>query len=196
MSYKKLDIRNLTMIGMLSAISFILMFLQFSISFVPEFIKMDISDLPALIGSFSLGPVSGVFICLIKNLLHLTVTKTGGVGEISNLILGICFVVPAGFIYKKKKNKTGAFIGSVIGAVVMAVASVISNYFIVYPFYSMLMPMETIIKSYQILYPKIDNLWEALVFCNMPFTFMKGMLSVGITFLIYKHISPIIKGHR
>ncbi|RDU23598.1 ECF transporter S component [Anaerosacchariphilus polymeriproducens] len=196
MSYKRLDIRKITMIGMLSAISFILMYMQFSISFVPEYIKMDISDLPALVGSFSLGPVSGVFICLIKNLLHLMVTKSGGIGELSNLILGICFVVPAGFIYKKKKNRKWAFIGAVIGAVAMAAASILSNYFIVYPFYSMLMPMETIIKSYQILYPKIDNLWEALIFINMPFTFVKGMLSVGITFLIYKHISPVIKGQH
>ena len=82
--------RALVMTAMLSAIAFILMFINFSVPFMPSFIKLDISELPALIGSFSLGPVYGVVICLVKNLLNLTQTSTGGVGELSNFLLGRC----------------------------------------------------------------------------------------------------------
>ena len=75
-------IRYMTVTAMLSAVAFILMFLDFSVPFMPEFIKMDLSELPALIGSFAMGPACGVMICLIKNLLHLLITTTGGVGEL------------------------------------------------------------------------------------------------------------------
>ena len=79
---KPVNIRYITVTAMLSAVAFILMFLDFSVPFMPAFIKMDLSELPALIGSFAMGPLCGVIICLIKNLLHLMITSTGGVGEL------------------------------------------------------------------------------------------------------------------
>lgn len=190
-----INIRYITVTAMLSAVGFILMFLEFSVPFVPSFIKMDLSELPALIGSFAMGPLCGVMVCLIKNLFHLLITTTGGVGEFSNFILGVAFVLPAGVIYKRKKCRKSALIGSVTGAVFMAVLSVASNYFIVYPFYSMLMPMDVIISMYQAILPSVDGLLECLVVFNMPFTFVKGIFSVIITFITYKHISPILKGN-
>lgn len=186
--------RKITMIGMLSAIAFLLMYLDFSVPFMPSFIKMDISELPALIGSFAMGPVEGIIICLVKNLLHLMKTSTGGVGELSNFILGAAFTGVAGFFYKKMKTKKGALIGSLIGALAMAVISIVTNYYIVYPIYTNFMPMEAIIGAYQAILPSADSLLKCLIIFNMPFTFVKGMLSVLITFLIYKRISPIIKG--
>lgn len=194
MTQKRFSPRNIAMIGMLSAASFILMFLEFSIPIMPSFIKLDISELPALLGAFAMGPVEGVIICLIKNLIHLVRTSTGGVGELSNFLLGAVFVFVAGIIYKLKKNRTGAIIGSLVGALAMAVFSVFSNYYLVYPFYTNFMPMETIIGAYQAINPNVNGLLECLIVFNMPFTFCKGMLDVLITFLIYKRISPIIKG--
>lgn len=188
------NIRYLTVTAMLSAVAFILMFLDFSVPFMPAFIEMDISELPALIGAFSFGPVCGVIVCLVKNLMHLLITTTGGVGEISNFILGAVFVFPAGWIYKRKKTRKRAFFGSLAGAVFMALVSIISNYFIVYPFYAMIMPMEEIVGMYQAIVPGVNGLLECLIVFNMPFTFFKGMLSVGIAFFIYKHISPVLKG--
>ena len=186
--------RKITVTGMLSAIAFILMYLDFSVPFMPSFIKMDISELPARIGSFALGPVSGVVICLIKNLLHLMKTSTGGVGELSNFFLGASFVFTAGIIYKKINSKKGALIGSLLGSLCMALFSIVTNYYIVYPIYTNFMPMEAIIGAYQAILPSADSLLKCLIIFNMPFTFIKGMLSVLITFLIYKRISPILKG--
>ena len=105
----KIGVRYLTVTAMLSAVAYVLMFIDFPIPFlIPSFIQMDISELPALIGTFSMGPMCGVLICLVKNLLHLFITSTGGVGELSNFLLGVVFVLPAGYIYKKKKNKKSA----------------------------------------------------------------------------------------
>lgn len=189
------NVRYMTVTAMLSAVAFALMFFEFSIPFlVPSFIQMDLSELPALIGAFAMGPWYGVIICLIKNLIHLLITTTGGVGELSNFILGAAFVLPAGLIYQRKKTKKNAVIGSVLGAAFMALLSVASNYFIVYPVYTAFLPMDTILAMYQEILPSADTLLKCLVIFNMPFTFVKGVLSVIITLLIYKHISPIIKG--
>ena len=179
--------RKMVMTAMLAAVASVLMFFSFNVPLMPSFIKMDLSELPALIAAFTMGPVSGMVVCLVKNLVNLFFTTTGGVGELSNFLLGCCFVVPAGFIYSRKKSRSGALIGSLAGAAAMAVVSVFTNYFVVYPIYTAFLPMEAIMG--------MDNLFEALVVFNMPFTFIKGMVSVVITFLIYKKISPIIKGY-
>ncbi|MEG0806540.1 MAG: ECF transporter S component [Lachnospiraceae bacterium] len=194
LSSKSPNVRKMTMIAMLSAVAFILMFLEISVPLMPGFIKMDFSELPALIGAFSMGPACGGIIVIIKNLLHLLVTNTGGVGELSNCLLGLCFVIPAGILYARKKTRKRALAGSVIGAVLMAVLSVPLNFFLVYPIYTAFMPMEAILGLYQAILPSADSLWKCLVIFNMPFTFLKGMIGVLITFFIYKHISPIIKG--
>lgn len=197
---KPINVRYMTMTAMLSAVAVVLMFLDFSVPLMPTFIKFDLSELPALIGSFAMGPVSGMVICLIKNLIHLTITSTGGVGELSNFILGAVFVVPAGILYQRRKNRKSALIGSLLGAVLMAGIGVISNYFLVYPIYYNMMPQETIINAYrtaaQLLPWEIgwDTMLPYLIAFNMPFTLFKGLVNVLITFLVYKHISPIIKG--
>lgn len=187
-------IRYMTVTAMLSAVAFILMFLDFSVPFMPEFIKMDLSELPALIGSFAMGPACGVMICLIKNLLHLLITTTGGVGELSNFILGVAFVLPAGLIYRYKKSRKNALLGSLLGAVVMGAISVVSNYFLVYPVYYNFLPEDMVLSAYQVILPSMQNILQCLICFNMPFTIVKGLFSVLITFLIYKQISPILKG--
>ena len=111
-------------VAVLSAIAYILMFMEFSVPIMPGFIKMDLSDLPALIGTFAVGPAGGVLIALIKNLLHLTVTSTAGVGELSNFILNAVFILPAGILYRRRKTRKSACLGAVLGAALMAVVSV------------------------------------------------------------------------
>ena len=187
-------VRRMAVIAMMGAVSAVLMFFSFNVPFMPGFIKLDFSELPALIATFSLGPSAGAMVCLIKNLVNLPFSTTGGVGELSNFLLGVFFVVPAGLLYLKKKSRKHALLGSFLGAMIMAALSTITNYYIVYPVYSNFMPMNSIIQAYQIINPNVTDLWDCLLWFNMPFTFLKGMCSVLITFLIYKHLSPIIKG--
>ena len=194
---KRVNVRYLTVTAMLTAIAYILMFFDFSVPFImPEFIKMDLSELPALIGSFAMGPFCGVLICLLKNVLHLAITTTGGVGELSNFLLGAAFVIPAGLIYKHKKSRKSALVGSLLGDLFMGVFSIVSNYLLVYPFYYNFMPKEAILNAYQAILPQMKTILQCLICFNLPFTMVKGLLSVVITFLIYKHISPILKGRN
>ena len=187
-------IPKLTLTPLLAARPAVLMSLAFSVALMPSFIKMDPSDFPALIASFSLGPLSGVMVCLLKNLINLLTTSTGGVGELSNFILGCFLVIPAGLIYKHKKNRKFAFLGALTGACCMAVFSLFTNYFIVYPVYTNFMPMDAILAAYQAILPSVDNLWKALLVFNVPCTFIKGMLCTVVTFILYKRLSPVLKG--
>ncbi len=114
------------------------------------------------------------------------------IGEISNFILGAAFVFTSGLIYQRDKTRKGAIIASVVGAVVMAVASLPVNYYIVYPIYEKFMSLDKIIAAYQLVLPRVKTLWECLLIFNVPFTLVKGLLDVLITFLIYKKLSPIL----
>ena len=190
---RRFPVRKLTMTAMLGAVATVLMYLSFSVPLMPSFIKLDLSELPALIASFALGPVCGVVVCLIKNLINLCFTTTGGVGELSNFLLGAIFVFTAGMFYRHMGGRRGALIGSLAGAAMMAV---FTNYFVVYPIYTAFMPMDAILGMYQAINPNVKNLWDALIWFNMPFTFIKGLISVVITFLIYKKISPLLKGRK
>ena len=181
---------KITVTALLSAIAFILQYIELPVFFMPGFIKFDFSDLPALLAAFSLGPVYGVVTELIKNLVHLPVSNSAMIGELSNFILGAAFVFTAGLIYKKDRTRKGALLGSIIGAAVMAVVSLPINYYIVYPIYENFMPLENIIGAYQAILPRVKTLWQCLLVFNVPFTLLKGLVDVLITFLIYKKLSP------
>ena len=188
--------REITVTAMLAATATVLMFFNFGVPFMPSFIKVDFSDLPALLAAFAFGPWHGVIVCLIKNLINLMFTSTGGIGELSNFLLGVLFVFPAGVVYRHKKNRMGAFIGSLIGAFTMAIVGIFTNYYIVYPVYTSFMPLETIVKLYQAINPYVTDLWTALIYMNFPFTLGKGILNVALAFLVYKHLSPIFHGRK
>ena len=130
---------------------------------------------------------------LIKNVIHLAVSKSGYVGELSNFILGAVFTLTAGLIYQKHKTKKSAILGGVIGALIMAAVSYPSNLFVVYPFYYNFMPKEAVLGVYQALF-KVNSIEMAILIYNVPFTFIKGLISVAISALIYKPLRPFLKG--
>lgn len=126
--------------------------------------------------------------------MHLLISHTMWVGELSNFILGVALVVPAGIIYRKHKTKKRAIISMLAGVVTMCVVGVFSNYFIIYPLYDKLaLPMDVIIGMYSAILPAADTLLKALIIFNVPFTFVKAMVSVIVTLFIYKPLSRIIK---
>lgn len=196
---KNKKVRVLTGTAMLTAVAVVLQYLEISIPIMPSFIKLDFSDLPAIIGAFAYGPIAGILIELLKNVIHLLASQSLFIGELSNFILGAIFAGVAGLIYKKKKTKTAALLAGVAGAAAMAIFSIFSNYFVVYPiYYQAFAPEPVILEAYNtILAPtgtQLKNMLEALLVFNVPFTFLKGVVCVIISMLIYKPLSPLLKG--
>ena len=189
---EKTNVAKLTIIAMLSAVAVALQYLEFGVPLVPFFLKMDLSDIPELIGAFIIGPLGGVLICLVKNLVHLLVSQSGLVGELSNFLLGAVFALIAGCIYRRRKTKTVALLACLAATVAMALVSLPTNYYIVYPIYAKLFGgMESILGLYQAILPSADTLWKALLIFNVPFTLVKGLLCVLVTMLIYKPLSRL-----
>lgn len=187
--------RKIAISAMLAAIGVILQMLEIPLPFIPNFIKLDFSDLPGFIGAFVCGPLAGVLITLIRNVIHIFMGSSAGIGELSNFILSASFVLTAGLIYKKMPNIKGVLVGGVAGAVIMGIVSFPVNNFIIYPLYYSVMgfPQEAILQMYQAIRPSTKSIAEALIVFNVPFTIAKGLISVIITSVIYKPLEKLIK---
>lgn len=191
----RLTTSQLTKISALAVMAYVLMFLEFGLPFFPGFLKVDFSDLPALIGAFAMGPVAGIMIQLVKNLLHfITKSWSGGVGELANFIIGVFYVVPAALIYHYKKDQKHAVIGMLVGTVCMVLLGSFANYFVLIPMYSQFMPLEAIINLGTVVNPRIVDVRTLVIYGIAPFNLFKGLMIAGVTLVLYKRISPLLKG--
>lgn len=199
-STKRISTRKLVIMALMSAISLVVYYFDFPVPLMPSFIKLDLSNVITLLVGFSLGPVEGVVVCLIKNLVHILIKGMGttmGIGDIFDFVSGAVFVLTAGFIYKRNRTKKNAIIGCFAGALAMALVSLPLNYFIVYPIYFKAYGGEAaILSAYQKILPETGNIFQALCIFNLPFTLVKGLLCAAVTVLVYKPLSPIIKADR
>lgn len=190
---KKVDVRRLVFTALMAALSIVLAELGFKVPIMPSFMTFDFSDVPAMLASLTMGPVSGVFVCLIKNIFGCFTTKTGCVGELSNFILSAALVLPAGLITHRSEKISRAAIGCSLGAVVMALISIVSNYFLVFPAYSKAFnaPIEAFVGMYQKILPSVNGLLDCLIIFNMPFTFVKGAIAAVVSIILYKKLRPV-----
>ncbi len=188
----------ITLIGVLSAAAAGLMLLEFPLLFIaPEFYKFDFSDLPAIIGSFALGPVAGVSIEALKNLLKILFvgSRTNYIGELANFGVGVCYVLPASLLYYYRKTKKRAVAGLALSTVICVTVGSLLNAFVLLPAYSKLYgaPMEYFIGKGTEVHGIIKDLQTFILFAVAPFNLLKyGVISL-ITILIYKRISRVLK---
>lgn len=193
-------VRMITQIAMMGAAAVILMLFEIPLPFAPSFYEIDFSEVPVLIGCFTMGPMAGVLIELVKVLLNLLIngTMTAGIGEAANFLIGCAFCVPAGLIYQRFHSRKGAVIGMTAGTAVMTIVGSLINAFVLLPAYTMLMglSLETIIGMGTAVNPAITNITTLVLFAVVPFNLLKGVLVSIIVLLIYKKISPILKMSR
>ena len=177
-STKFLTVSTLVKISILSAIGYILMFISVPLPMLfPEFLKIDISDLTALLGGISLGPMAGVTIAFLKNLLQFItgMSTTGGVGEFANFLIGGSFVFTVSYIYSKKRNIQGVIIGLVSGIVVMTMVGCIANYFIILPFYATIgWSIDAVVSMGAAINPAIDSKMSFIIWMIAPFNILKS----------------------
>lgn len=199
-SANRSSLRTITQIGMLGAVSVVLMFFEIPLWFAPPFYKIDLSEVPVMIGAFAMGPFAGVMIELVKILLHLLFkgSSTAGVGDFANFLIGCAMIVPAGLLYQFRKTKGTAVAGMVIGTLIMAFVGCFLNAYILLPAYGAAfgMSIDDLIGMGTAVNPAIDNLFTFVVLAVAPFNLLKGLIVGVITFLLYKYVSPILKGNQ
>ena len=187
--------QRITRIALLAAISAVLFLPTFTIPII-GFYKLDLSNLPVLLGGFSMGPLAGLIILGIKSLTGLITTTSGGVGELADFLLGSALMLPAVLIYRMNKNRKSALIGMTVGTASLTVCGVLANAWLLIPFYVTVMhfPLDAIVKTFTDIIPFVDSLEKMLIFITAPFNILKGVVLSAVTFLLYRHLSPILHG--
>ncbi len=195
-STKFLTVSALVKISILSAIGYILMFISVPLPMLfPEFLKIDISDLTALLGGIALGPMAGVTIVFLKNLLQFItgMSTTGGVGEFANFLIGGSFVFMVSYIYSKKRNVSGVIVGLVGGIIVMTVVGCIANYFIILPFYAKIgWSIDVVVSMGATINPAIDSKMSFVIWMIAPFNILKSGLMSLLTLPMYKKTEKVL----
>jgi len=184
---KKLSIKALVAIGMLSSIAYILMMLNFPLPPFPQFLEIDFSDIPALIAALIFGPIAGVLVELFKNILDyfMTGSATGvPVGHTANFITGILFILPTYFIYNKLKSKKGMTFALVIGTLTMATTMSVLNYFVFLPAYTFFLNAPLM---------SAPEMRTMIVTGILPFNIIKGLIIAIVFMLLFTRMSPWIR---
>lgn len=196
----KIGVRAMTQIGMLSAIAVVLMLFEIPLPFAPSFYEIDFSEVPVLIGCFTMGPIAGAIIELVKIVLNLMIngTVTAGVGEIANFLIGCAFCVPAGIIYRRNRTKKTAIIGMVTGTLFMTAIGCILNAYVLLPAYATAfeMPIDALVQMGTAVNGNITSITTLVMFAVAPFNLLKGVLVSLVVMLIYKKISPVFRMNR
>ena len=184
---------NLTRMAILTAIASILFLIEIP---VVAFYKLDLSNIPVLLGAFSMGTLPGVIILALKSLIGLLHSSSAGVGELADFIMGAALIIPASLIYQHRKTKRTAMIGLAAGTVCMIVTSILVNKWIMLPFYmgAFHMDMDSIIKYANV--AVVDSEWKLLLLVTGPFNLLKGIVLSAVTGIIYKPLSPLLKGRK
>jgi len=194
-SMKNSKLNKLVKISVLGTIGFLLMFIEIPIPIFPDFLQIDISDIPALVGGFALGPVAGILIEFMKNILHsIFKGSTVFVGEFANFLVGSVLVGVSSYIYKRDKTKKGALVGLAIGTICMSLVAGLFNYYVLLPLYEKALnfPIKAIVAIGNKLNPKIVDLKSFIFWSIIPFNLLKGAIVSLITSVIYKSVSPIL----
>ena len=183
---------------MFATLAGVLYILNFKLPFAfPGFLEFKLSDIPILIGSFTLGPVSGGVIVVVEILIKLVVegSTTMFVGELSDLVTSCVFAITAGIIYKKHRTFKGALVGMAIGTVAEVTIAILINWLVLVPFYAQVFGWDMIIMMMQPLFPACTKatffnyyLWVSV----LPFNLLRCIIAVSVTLVVYKRISRMI----
>ena len=170
------SVKKMVLLAMMAAIAYVMMcFIRIP---VVLFLKYEPKDVIITIAGFLFGPLSSFIISFIVSLVEMvTVSDTGPIGALMNLLSTCCFACTASFIYKRNRTMKGAIVSLIIGCAIMVCAMLLWNWLIT-PLY-MGAPREEV---------------EAmLVPFFLPFNLPKGGLNTAFVLLLYK---PLVTALR
>ena len=194
----RMKVKTIAFVGLMGAVSVVLMLFRFPIPFMPPFLSFDLSGLMEMLGGFMFGPFAAICIIIVKILLQLVMQGSFslGTGELQNFILSSCYVLPAIFIYHRSKSKKMAAVGMAVSSVFVSVAAIFTNLYLIIPFYVKLfgMSMDDIISMCSAVNPAMKNAMTMALFGILPFNLIKYGVTSLVTFIVYKRLSKLIRG--
>ena len=172
------EIRRLTVLAMLCALAYAAV-AAVRIPITPvEFLKYEPKDVVISIGGFLYGTLASAVIALIVSLIEMvTISSTGWIGLLMNVLSSAAFACVAALIYQKKRTLRGAVVGLLSGVVLMTIVMILWNYLIT-PIY-MGYPRAAVAAMLPTVF--------------LPFNLLKGGLNAALTMLVYK---PVVNALR
>lgn len=202
---EKMTVKNyftpsmITKLAIFAALSFTLyMVPKIMLPVFPFFLELNFSDIPALICGFVCGPLSAVIVVSIKILLKLPFTSTACVGELGDLIIGIAFAAIPALIYKQNMTMKFALIGLIAGTVASIAAAILSNIFLLVPFYTIVFyegDLSAIVDIISDFAPGIneDNFYGLYsLYVVIPFNLLRCAVAAAVTFPLFKRIAVLL----
>lgn len=189
---------SLTYTAIFAAIASVLMYFEFPLPLMPPFLQVDLSGVAVLIGAFIFGIRPAICMIVVKDIIHLTKSATGGSGELADFFMLTTMVIIAVTIYQAHKTRKMAVVGCLAGTVGMALVGMLTNNFLIIPYYTVAMgwPIETILDLCAQVNPYIGSMWGYLLLGVLPFNLIKGVIITVITLLVYKKLSIFIKSKQ
>lgn len=197
MNKKLISTQMLVRVALLAAIAFLL----FKFLEIPTiaFYKLDLSGVPVLLAGYAMGPLAGILTLAVKDLLAVVVgSGTGGVGELADFLMLACLVLATAVPYQFRRSKPVVLWGMVAGTLLMTVAGVLLNYYVLIPLYTKFMPEAAIISAAAAAVPfaGIDSLVKVVLYVTAPFNLLKGIVLSAVTYYLYRFLGPVLKKGR
>ena len=173
------NVRTITSLAMLAAIAYVVMLLSKMLPQVSGFLQMDLKDTVICIGAFLFGPLSAAVISIVVAVVEMfTVSDTGPIGFIMNVLATASFCCTASFVYKKVHTKKGAIAGLTLGVIMLTAVMLLWNYLIT--------------PLYMTGYSRAD-VAGLLPTLFLPFNLAKGGMNMAATLLLYP---PVVSAMR
>lgn len=183
-------------VALLAAIAFIL-FRFFEIPAV-AFYKLDLSGVPVLLAGYAMGPLAGILTLAVKDLIGLIGSSSGGIGELADFVVLGVMVLATAIPYQHRRTKRVTILGMVVGTVLMVIAGMLMNYYVLIPMYEKFMPLDVIVStaSNAVPFMGIDSVEEVIFFVTAPFNLLKGVIISVVTYILYRYLGPVLKKGR
>lgn len=177
-SKSRFDTRTLVTLAMLTAFAYVAMLVCKIIPPVGGFLSFDLKDTVIAIAGFIFGPLSALCISVVVALLEfLTVSDTGPIGLLMNVIATISFVCPAVYIYRRNHKVANAVVGLTVGVICLTLVMLLWNYIMTPIFYNM--QREAVVEMFLPLL--------------IPFNVVKGVVNSALIMLLY---TPVVRALR
>lgn len=174
---RKLSTKRLVFIAVFAALSYIIGMFSFPIFPATPYFKMDFANVFILLSGYLFGPITGIIVCVIKELLSLLNTTTGGVGELANVLMTSAFILFPAIMYRRKKGIRSVIIGMAIGCLFGISGALIVNRFIIFPMY---------------MGAGAQAVYKQVFWICVAFNLIKTTIICLVTFAVYKKLSKFI----
>ena len=197
MKNSRLNLKKMAVIGLFSGLAYLLYILRLpGFVFFPSFLEMNLSEIPLFLMGFMYGPWASLFGLVFRFGVAIPFSTTSLIGETADFFYSAVFILPAAWIYRFNRTKTGALYGFLVGFFLQLLTTSLLNVYWVTDLYLDLYfgSAENFVGFIQQTNPWVtDPYWSLVLYVYLPFNALKNSLMMVVTLLVYKRVHLVMK---